>query len=92
MEWGDIGLSQVSRETTQTNKPPKHYTKTEAITSKVLLKEKRKHKQWISATIRVKSSKRRLTSIDLKAKVVRLLDEWQVTIRSTAYLDCLLSK
>ena len=24
--WGDIGLSPASRETTQTNKPPKHYT------------------------------------------------------------------
>ena len=30
--WGDIGLSPASRETTQTNKPPKHDTKT-TITS-----------------------------------------------------------
>ena len=36
--------------------------------------------------------KRRLTSLDLNAKVVRLGDGWQVSCRSTASLDCLLSK
>ena len=39
-----------------------------------------------------KSNKRHLTSLDLKAKVVRLGDGWQVSSRSTASLDCLLSK
>ena len=37
--WGDIGLSSASRETTQMNKPPKHYTKMGAITSAVLFDE-----------------------------------------------------
>ena len=41
--WGDIGFSPASRETTETNKPPKHYTKMGAITSAVLFKKKRKH-------------------------------------------------
>ena len=40
------------------------------------LKKKSKHTQWVSATIRVKSNKGCLTSIDLKAKVVRLGDGW----------------
>ena len=31
--WGDIGLSPARRATTQTNKLPKHYTKTGVITS-----------------------------------------------------------
>ena len=39
--WGDIGLYPVSRETTQTNKPAKRLTKTEAITSVVLLRKRR---------------------------------------------------
>ena len=56
------------------------------------LKKKRKHIQWVSATIRVKSNKRRLSSLDLNAKVVRLGDGWQVSSRSTASLDWLLSK
>ena len=39
-----------------------------------------------------KSNKRRLTSLDMRAKLVRLGDEWQVSGRSTDSLDCLLSK
>ena len=31
--WGDIGLTPASRETTQTNTPPKHHTKTGSKTS-----------------------------------------------------------
>ena len=38
------------------------------------------------------SNKRHLTSLDLKAKVVRLGDGWQVSGRSIATLECLLSK
>ena len=38
--WADIGLSPASRETAQTNKPQKHYTKTGAITSAVLLRKR----------------------------------------------------
>ena len=44
------------------------------------------------------SNKRHLTSLDLKAKVVRLADGWQVNGRSTSaihladFLDCLLSQ
>ena len=37
---GDIGLSPASRETTQANKPPKHYTKTGARTSTVFLRKR----------------------------------------------------
>ena len=39
-----------------------------------------------------KSNKRHLTSLDLKAKVTRLGDGWQVSSRSTDSLDCLLWK
>ena len=46
---GDIGLSPASRETAQTNKPPKHYTKN--ISSS--LKKKIKHTQWVRDPIRV---------------------------------------
>ena len=51
--WGDIGLSKASRETTQTNKLPKHYTKTMGHNISSSLKKKKKHMQWVSATIRV---------------------------------------
>ena len=51
--WGDIGLSPASRETSQTNKPPKHYTKMGVHNISSSLKKKRKHTQWVSATIRV---------------------------------------
>ena len=46
--WGDIGLSLASRETTQTNKPPKHYTKTGGHNIRSSLKKKRKHTQWVN--------------------------------------------
>ena len=50
--WADTGLSPASWETTQTIKPPKHYTKTGGhnISS---LKKKRKHTEWVNATVRV---------------------------------------
>ena len=51
--WGDISLSLASWETTQTNKPPKHYTKTGGHDISSSLKKKRKHTRWVSATIRV---------------------------------------
>ena len=52
MNMGDIGLSPASRETTQTSKQPKHYTKTwgQNISS---LKKKRKHTELVGAPIRV---------------------------------------
>ena len=48
-----FGLSPASRETTQTNKPPKHYTKTGGHNISSSLKKKRKQTQWVSATIMV---------------------------------------
>ena len=51
--WGDIGLPPASRETTQTDKPPKHFTKTWGQDISSLIKKKRKHTQWVSATIMV---------------------------------------
>ena len=48
--------------------------------------------EWVCAPIRVKSKKRRLTSLDLKAKVVSYGDGWQVSGRSTDSLDFLPSK
>ena len=88
----DIGLSPASRETSQTNKPPKYCTMTRGQTISSSLKKKRKHTQWVRAPIRSKSNKRRLTSLDLKANEVRLGDGWQVSDRSTESLDCLPSK
>ena len=38
--WSDIALSPASLETTQMNKPPKHCTKTGAITSAVLFRKR----------------------------------------------------
>ena len=78
----DIGLSPASRETTQTNKPPIHYTMSRGQNISCSLKKKRKHTQWVRAPIRSKSNKRRLTSLDL------IPCEW----RSTDSLDCLPSK
>ena len=42
-----------NRETTQTNKPPKHYTKTGGQNISSSLKKERKHTQWVRAHIRV---------------------------------------
>ena len=50
---GDIDLSPACMETTQMNKPPKHYTKTGGHNISSSLNKKMKHTQWISATIRV---------------------------------------
>ena len=46
--WRDIFLWQLSRETTQMNKPPKHYTKTGGHNINYR-KKKWKHAQWVSA-------------------------------------------
>ena len=51
--WGVIGLPPERRETTPTNKPMKHYTKTGGHNISSSSKKKRKHTQWASATIRV---------------------------------------
>ena len=40
------------------------------------LQSKRKHTQYVSATIRDKSNKTRLTSLDLKAKVIILKETY----------------
>ena len=42
-------LQQLRQETTQTYKPPKHYTKTRVQNISSSLKKKRKHTQWVSA-------------------------------------------
>ena len=56
------------------------------------LKKMMKHTPWVSSTTRVQSNKRRLTSLDLKAKVGWLGDGVQVSCRSTDSQDCWLSK
>ena len=83
--WGNIGLSPAWQEPTEINKTPKHYTMMGGHNISSSLKKKRKHTQWVSAS---KSNKRHLTSLDLKAKVVRLGDGWHVSGRSIASLDC----
>ena len=50
--WGDIGLSPASRETTQTKKLSKHHTETGSQISRSLQKQ-RKHTKRVSATVRV---------------------------------------
>ena len=53
--WGDIGLFPASRETTQTNIPPKHYTKTGGHNISSLLRKRGNiPMQWVCATIRVR--------------------------------------
>ena len=59
--WGDIGLSPARRETTQTNKPPKHYIKMGAITSTVLLRKRGYIPNGSVPPQGSKSNKRRLT-------------------------------
>ena len=79
-----IWVSFDSRETTLSNKPPKHCTIWRgAITSAVLLRKMRTIPYGSVPPSGSKSNKRRLTSPDLKAKVVRLGHEWQVSSRST---------
>ena len=70
--WVDIGLSPASMETTQTKKPMMHYTEMLGQNISRSLLKYRKHTQWVSASISV------LVSLDLKAKVIRLGDGWQV--------------
>ena len=52
-ELGNIGLSPANQETAQTNKPPKHYAKTGGHNISSSFNKKRKHTQWVSATLRV---------------------------------------
>ena len=42
------------------------------------LQKKRKHAQWLSATIGIQIKRSRLTSRNLKTKVVKLVDGWQI--------------
>ena len=68
-------------ETSQTKKLRKHHTKTGVLTTldQAAVLFIKKYIRWVSATVRVrKSKKRRLTSLDLMVKVVRLGDRWQV--------------
>ena len=71
--WNEIGLSTASRDTTQTNKKPKHYVKnlgSEHISS--TLRKKRKQTKWSLPPLWSKSYKTRLTSLNLKANVIWL--------------------
>ena len=45
--WGDIGMSPASQETTLMNMPKKHYTKTGGHNITSSLKIKRKYTQWV---------------------------------------------
>ena len=67
-----------------------HYRWRAKTLAVLLIKKKVIHTLWVSATI--KSNKRRLTSLDLNAKVIILRDGGQVSGRSRDSLDCLLSK
>ena len=87
----DIGLFPASKEITETNKPRKHYTKAAAITSAVLLRNRENIRNGLVPLWGYKSKKRCVTSLDLKAKVIRLEDGWQVSGRSTDSLDCSLA-
>ena len=93
--WGDIGLSPASRETTKTNKHPEHCTKTGATTSAVFLRKRGNIPNDSVPPLGSNSNNIRLTSLDLKAKVVRLGDGCQVRCRSRVYrrwVSCLMSK
>ena len=73
--WGDISLSPASRETTQTNKPPKHYRKTRNIPNgsnkeEIYPKGQCHHKGPSLNKKRFELAGFEL--VDLKAKVVRL--------------------
>ena len=59
-------------------------TETDGQNIRSSFEKKRNHTWWIN--------KRSLTSLDLKAKVIRQADGWQVDDRSRVSLDCLLSK
>ena len=52
--WGDIGLYSASMETTKTNKPPKHYTKTGGHNISSSHKKMRKYAKCIGAIIRTR--------------------------------------
>ena len=49
--WGDISHSPANRKANQTKEPPKYYSKTWGQNHSFLLEKKRKHSQWVSATI-----------------------------------------
>ena len=61
--------------------------------SAVLLKKIWKHAQWVSVLPQWSNcNKSRLTSLDLKANLARLRDEWQENGRSTEFMDSLQSE
>ena len=53
LSWNTRQDTSARQETIQTNKPPKHYTQTGSHNISSSLKKKRKHTQWVSATIKV---------------------------------------
>ena len=89
---GDISHSPANRKATQTKEPPKYHSETRGQSLTRLLQKKRKHTQWVSATLGIQIQQEPLASRDLKAKVVRLGDGWQVDGRFTGSLDCYTSK
>ena len=75
--WGDIGLSPPRWKNSQTNKPQKHNTKTWAITSAVHLRKGGNIPKGSVPPYGSKSNKRRLTSLDLKAKETETDGKWE---------------
>ena len=64
----DIGLSPTNRETIQTNKPLKYYTKTRGQNISSSLEKNNEYTQWVTWIQGSKVDKRRLTSLDLNVK------------------------
>ena len=69
---GGICLSPASRESSQTERPPKRYTEIGARTSAVLLRKRVNNLNTSLSQYGSMSKKRRQTSLDLKAKVIRV--------------------
>ena len=90
--WGDTGLSPASLETTQTNMQMKHHTTMGAIASAVLLRKRGDIPNGSVPPNGSMSNNRCLTSLDLRAKVVRLWDGWHVHSRWKDSLYWLLFK
>ena len=84
--WDDISLSPASRANTQTNSRQNTTLRRGAKPSAVLLKSGNIPNGSVPSS-GSKSNKRRLTSLDLKAKVIRLRDGWKAQINApwTAY-------
>ena len=79
-------MSPESRETTQTNKDgpgmfDEHYSKTGVHNISSSLTKRENTPNGSVPPYGSKYNKRRSTSLDLKTKVVRLGDVWQVSVR-----------